>query len=128
MAAMTDYLEDKIRGHVLQNTAYTSPTTVYAALFSDATDDTGGGTEATGGSYARQSVAFSSGASGTDAAESSADVTFSNMPADTWTHLALFDAASSCNMLLHGPLSASKTTASGDDLVIEAGDIDVVFG
>ncbi len=127
MADMTDYLEDKIRGHVLQHTAYTSPAAVYAGLFSSATDDTGGGTEATGGSYGRQAVAFASGASGTGAAESSAVVTFSNMPAGTWTHLALFDASSAGNMLLHGALSGPKTTGTGDDLVIEAGDIDVVF-
>lgn len=124
---MTNYLENKVRDHVLRNIAYTSPATVYAALFSTATDETGGGTEATGGSYGRQAVAFAAGGAA-GAAESSADVTFTNMPADTWTHLALFDASSGGNMLLHGPLTAPKTTASGDDLVILAGDIDAAFG
>ena len=47
MAGMTDYLEGKIRGHVLLGEAYTQPVAVYLALFSDATGDDGTGTEAT---------------------------------------------------------------------------------
>ena len=61
MAGMTDYLEGKIRGHVLLGEAYTQPVAVYLALFSDATGDDGTGTEATGGSYGRQAVTFAAG-------------------------------------------------------------------
>ena len=56
---MTDYLEGKLSDHTVRHVSYTSPTTVYLALFTSATDDTGGGTECTGGSYARQAAAFS---------------------------------------------------------------------
>ena len=49
------------------------------------------------------------------------------MPAGTWTHAALFDAAGGGNMLIHGPLGASKTTGTGDDLVVEAGDVSASF-
>ena len=127
MSSMTDYLEDKLRDHVLRNVAYTSPTTVYLALFSTATTDAGGGTEATGGSYARQAVAFAAGGAGTGAADNSAEETFSNMPAGTWTHAALFDALTAGNMLLHAPRSSPKTTAVGDAIAFAAGDIDAIF-
>lgn len=127
MASMTDYLEDALRDHVLRNTAYTSPTTVYLALFTSATDDAGGGTEVTGGSYARQAVTFAAGAAGSGAADNSSDVSFTNMPAATVTHAALFDASSGGNMLMHAALSSSKTTNSGDTLTFATGDVDAVF-
>ena len=40
MSGFTDYLEDALLKHVFTNTAYTSPTTVYAALFTVAPSDT----------------------------------------------------------------------------------------
>lgn len=122
MAAMTDYLENKLRDHVLRNVAYTSPTTVYLALFSTSTTEAGGGTEAAGGSYARQAVTF--GAPATGHGESTGVVTFTNMPAGTWTHGAIMDASSAGNMLLHGALTNSITTNAGDDITFAAGDID----
>ena len=54
MSAATDFLEDKILNHVFRNVAYTAPATVYVGLFTTATTDAGGGTEVTGGGYARQ--------------------------------------------------------------------------
>jgi len=54
MASLTNYAEDKLRDHLLGITAYTMPTDVYLALYTAAPDETGGGTECTGGSYARQ--------------------------------------------------------------------------
>lgn len=127
MSSMTDYLEDKLRDHVLRNVAYTSPTTVYLALFTTATTDAGGGTEVAGGSYARQAVAFAAGGAGTGAADNSADESFSNMPAATVTHAALFDASSGGNMLLHAALTTPKTVGAGDLLTFAAGDVDALF-
>lgn len=124
---MTDYLEDKLRDHVLRNIAFTSPTTVYLALFTTATTDAGGGTEVTGGSYARQAVAFTAGAAGSGAADNTAAESFSNMPAATVTHAALFDAVTGGNMLLHAPLTTPKTTNAGDTLTFAIGDVDAVF-
>lgn len=125
MAQMTDYLEDALRGHVLLNDAYTSPTTVYLALYTTATTDAGGGTEVTGGSYARQTVTFAADTTGT--VVSVTDVEFDDMPAATVTHAAICDAATAGNMLLHGALSAPKTVASGAPLVFPAGDVTATF-
>lgn len=124
---MTDYLEDKLRDHVLRNIAYASPATVYLALFTDATTDAGGGTEVAGGSYARQAVAFSAGVAGSGAADNTAAETFTNMPACTVTHAAIMDAVGGGNMLLHAPLTTPKTLAAGDALTFDIGDIDAIF-
>ena len=124
---MTDYLEDKLRDHVLRNVAFTSPATVYLRLFTTATTDAGGGTEVAGGSYAGQAVAFDAGAAGSGAADNSGAVSFANMPAATVTHAALFDAAAGGNMLLHAPLTSPKTVGAGDTLTFAVGDVDAVF-
>jgi hypothetical protein len=127
MASMTDFLEDKLRDHVLRNIPYTSPAAVYLRLFTPATTDAGGGTEVAGGSYTGKLVAFAAGGAGSGAADNSAPVDFTNMPATTVTHAALFDAAVGGNMLLHAALTASKTTNAGDTLTFAVGDIDAVF-
>lgn len=127
MASMTDYLEEKLRDHVLRNVSYTSPATVYLALFTTATSDAAPGTEVVGGSYARQAVTFAAGGAGSGAADNSGAVTFANMPEATVTHAAIFDASTGGNMLLHAPLTTPKTTGPGDSLIFAAGDIDVVF-
>ena len=55
----SNYLRGKITDHVLRNTAYTSPTTVYVALHtSDPTAAASAGTEVSAAWYARQSATF----------------------------------------------------------------------
>ena len=54
MSGFSDYLEDKVLDHVFGGNAYTAPTTLYVALYTVAPSDTGGGTEVSGGGYARQ--------------------------------------------------------------------------
>lgn len=125
MASMTDYLEDKLRDHVLRGVAYASPGTIYLHLYTTATDDAGGGAEVAGGSYARQTVPFQAGAAGSGAADNSAAVSFPNMPGATITHAALKDGTG--NMLFHAPLTTPKTTTAGDTLTFAAGDIDAIF-
>jgi len=99
MSGFTDYLEDALLKHVFTNTAYTSPTTVYAALFTVAPSDTGGGTEVSGGAYARQSMAFSVSGTGTLATNSAA-VEYPTATADYGTVVAvgIFDASTSGNL------------------------------
>lgn len=128
MASSTDYLEDKLRDHVLLNTAYTSPTTVYVALFTTPTTDAGGGTEVTGGSYARQPCAFTAGAAGTGEASNTSAVTFPGMPGVTVSHSAIYDQVTAGNMLLHNALIEPKVVVATTSLTFAAGDIDVSFG
>ena len=61
MAGFSDFLETKVLDHVFGGTAYTAPTTLYVALYTAAPTDSGGGTEVSGGAYARQTAAFNVG-------------------------------------------------------------------
>lgn len=109
--AKTNYAEALVLDWLLTNSAVTRPTAWYVALFTAAPGETGGGTESTGGSYARQSATFTrSGQTVSNAGV----LSFANMPASTITHFAVFDAVTSGNMLYHGPLTASKTLDAGD--------------
>ncbi len=58
MAGFSNYAEAAILDHIFGNTTFTPPSTFYIALFTTAPDfETGtGGTEVSGGSYARASV------------------------------------------------------------------------
>lgn len=65
MSDASNYLEDAIIDHVFRNTALTSPTTVYVALFTAVSDaEAGTGTEVSGGAYARQAVTFAAPSNG----------------------------------------------------------------
>lgn len=116
MSDFSNYLENKLYDHLLRNTAFTSPTTVYAALFTALTDaEAGTGTEVSGGSYARQSVAF--GAPTDGVGSNSALITYPTASANwgTITHAGLFDAVSAGNALsVIKALTASKVINNGD--------------
>lgn len=128
MASLTNYAEDKLRDHLLGITAYTMPTDVYLALYTAAPDETGGGTECTGGSYARQVIStWTAGSTGSGSASNSADLSFTNMPACTVVAVALLDAASGGNMLLYETLGSSKTVTAGATLPVATGDVVVTF-
>ena len=60
MAQMSNYLEEQLMNHVFRGIAYTSPGTVYMALYSTAQTEADGGLELTGDGYAR--IALSVGA------------------------------------------------------------------
>ena len=128
MAGFSDYLEDKVLDHVFGGTAYTAPSTLYVGLYTAAPSDTGGGTEVTGGSYARKSMPAMT-VSGTTQATNGAAVEFVTATGSwgTVTHCGVFDAVSSGNLLGWAALTASKTVASGDVFRFDAGDLDITL-
>jgi hypothetical protein len=126
MAGKSDYLENKILDHVLRNTAYTSPTTVYVGLYTAAPTDAGGGTEVSGNGYAREAATFSVASGGATA--NSADITFDTPTGPGWglvTHFGIFDALTTGNLLYWAALSASKTINAADVVKFLAGELDV---
>lgn len=125
MAEFTNYLEAKLLDHVLTNTSFSSPTTVYAGLFTVAPDDSGGGTEVSGGSYARQAMSFSAASGG--ATTTDADINFPQATADWGTVVAvgIHDAVTSGNLLMYTDLTTSKAIATGDILKISSGSLTV---
>jgi hypothetical protein len=126
--SFSDYLEDKLLKHVFTNTAYTSPTSLYVALYTAAPTDAGGGTELSGSGYARKAVSFT--VSGTTTlATNSAAVEF-DAATGSWgtiVAIAIYDALTSGNFLAWSDLTASKTISTGDILRIPAGDLDITL-
>ena len=129
MAEMSDYLENALLNATLNGTTYTAVATPYISLHTaDPTDD-GTGTEVSGGSYARTSASFAtaSGTSGSIATD--ADTTFPTATASwgTVTHIGIWDASTSGNLLYHSALDSSKTIDSGDIFKIASGDLTVTL-
>lgn len=129
MAGFSDYLEDKVLDHVFGGSAYTAPSTLYVALYTVAPSDTGGGTEVSGGAYARQTATFS--VSGTDptTASNTAAIEYPTATADYGTVVAVgvFDALTSGNLLAYADLTASKVVSSGDIFRFNTGDLDITL-
>ena len=137
MAAMSNYLENKLIDHVFRGVAYTAPTIAYFGLFTAIPSDAGGGTEVSTGGYGRAQLACnttnwaatnaalstvnpSTGTSGQTSNNST--VTFAT-PSATWntiTHFGIFDQPTGGNLLFWGALSASKLIQSGDAVTIQA--------
>lgn len=122
--SFSNYLENKVLDHVFGGVAYTAPTTLYVGLFTTDPGEAGTGTEVSGGSYARQTIAFTVTAS---QASNTAAVEFPTATASwgTITYAAIYDALSGGNLLASGALTISKTIDSGDVFRIPAGDFDI---
>jgi hypothetical protein len=127
MAEFSNYLENALINATLRNTAYTSPTTVYLALYTSDPTDADTGTEVSGTSYARQSITFGSPSNG--ASTNSAAIEFPQAGGSwgTVTHVGIRDASTAGNLLYHTPLDASKTIATGDVFRIASGSLSVTL-
>lgn len=112
MAPKSTYLSNIVLNSTLRATAFTGPVTVYVALLN-------AGTEATGGSYARQSVTFGTAATAATISSTTAQ-TFTAMPATTVTQIALYDSLNSggTNNQLYLTTVTTKTTNAGDTVTI----------
>jgi hypothetical protein len=129
MAALSDHAEKLLLDFLMTTGTATRPTNWYVALYTAAPSDSGGGTEVSGAGYARQSVAFDAAATPGGTTSNSADVSFTATGGNygTVTHLGIFDASSSGNLLWHGVLTANKTVEDGDTITFTAGNIDLTM-
>lgn len=140
---MSDYLENKMVDQIFRGQSAPTTSVLYVALYTSTPSDAGGGTEVSGGAYARTAVtsnltnwagtqstgstATSSGSGGTTSNNSS--VTFPT-PSASWgivTSFGIFDAASSGNLLFYGPLSIVKTINNGDTITFPAASLAITF-
>lgn len=125
--AFTNYLENKMMGHVWSGTTYTSPAAnLYVGLFTSAPGEGGGGTEVSGNGYSRKQVTMTT----TDNASTNSGAVEFDTATGTWgtiTHVAIFDASTSGNMLAYAALASAKTIASGDVFRIPSGDLDITL-
>ncbi len=139
MGAFSDYLENEILDHVLNNgraLTYTPATTLYIALFTSSggleNNTEGSQTEVSGGAYARQSLNGSSNyftVAASGATSNYADIEFP-VATDDWgtiTHCAIMDALTSGNVLIWGALTSSKIIETGDQFKFTAGNLDITL-
>lgn len=135
----SDYAENKVLDALLGGAALGAPASGanwHIALFTAAPSDTGGGTEATGGGYARLAVVnnltnFPAAAGG---AKSNAFDLVWAVSTGAWSSsapivaAALFDASTGGNMWYWGDIllaSQQAITAVNQQFVLRAGDLDI---
>ena len=113
----SDFLEDEIQDHVFNNGAYTAPANLFVALYTADPSDAGGGTEVTGGSYARVSTAAADWDTSSGGVIDNVNaITFPTATASwgTVTAFGLFDASSAGNLLIWAGLTTDKSVGDGD--------------
>lgn len=123
MANLSTYSINAVLDAFFRNIGFTSPTTVYLALY--LTDPTPNdiGTEVSGGSYTRMPVTFTAPSGG--AIQNTVDITFPTATANwgTVAFAGIRDALSGGNLLAFGPLSIPKTVSIADILKFTAGNV-----
>ena len=127
MAEMSNFLENALINATLRNTAYTSPTTVYVGLHTADPTDAGTGTEVSGGSYARTSVTFGAPSNGTSTNSAAVEFPQATGSWGTVSHIGIWDASSTGNLLYHTALDTSKTIETGDIFKIASGSLSVTL-
>jgi hypothetical protein len=127
MSEISNYLENALINGTLRATTFTAPAAVYVSLHTADPTDAGSGTEVSGGSYARQAATF--GAPSNGASTTTADITYPQATAGygTVTHIGIFDALTTGNLLYHSPLTTSKTIDTGDIFKITSGSLTVTL-
>jgi len=127
MSEMSNYLENALINATLRNTSYTSPATVYLALYTSDPTDADAGTEVSGNAYVRQAITF--GAPSDGVSTNSAAIEFPQATGSwgTVAYIGIRDSSTSGNLLFHSPLDASKAIATGDVFRIAIGSLSVTF-
>ena len=129
MAALSDHAEKLLLDWMMTTGSATRPTAWYVGLFTAAPSDSGGGTEVSGSGYAREAVTFAAASTPGGTTSNTGDVDFTAAGGNwgTITHIGIFDASSSGNLLWHGSMTASKIVNDGDTLQFSTGNIDLTI-
>ena len=124
--SFSNTFETTVLKWTLTTDAVTRPTTWYIGLFTSDPTDAGTGTEVSGNGYTRKAVTFS--VTG-DTATNTASIEFDAATASwgTVTHVAVFDASTSGNMIVHSALTTAKAVSTGDILRVPTGDLDITL-
>lgn len=131
MGALSTYAQGKICDQMLRGNTWTTPASLYLALFTSDPTVAGTGSETTYSGYARQSCGASpfTAIDGTGTTQNNNTIVFPAVGSGSVTigWWALYDAATVGNMLLFGPLSASKTLNATDVPSFPANALKVTF-
>lgn len=130
-SSLSNYLKSALVNHIFRTTKYTAPTNIYFALYTSAPTAAGGGTEVSGGSYARKYLAVADAsfdAPSNGASQNSIAITF-DVPTANWgtiVAMGMFDALTEGNFLGFADLTVSKTVSLGDGAPsFPIGDLDI---
>lgn len=131
---LTDYGETTIVNHWFRATPFTAPATWYLRLNTSACSDSASGTEVSGGSYARGSIAsgtstFAATSGGNGQTSNSVSITFPT-PSAGWgtvSSMEWMDASTSGNSYICTTLTTSKTINTGDTVTFPIGSATVTF-
>jgi hypothetical protein len=129
MGSFTNWAECKLLNVMAGNELVTS-VSMWCGLFTAAPSDASGGTEVSGGSYARKS----SGAWGTCTGsegfiENVATITYATASA-AWgsvSHFALLDDSSTGNMIAWATLTAARNVVTNDVAVFAVGSLTITL-
>ncbi len=141
--ALTDYAENKIIDALLRGQALGAPVTMYIGLDTVACTDAGGGTEVTGGAYARVAVTSSlanwagTQSAGSTVASSGTGGTTSNnaavpfvTPTASWgtvVSLRFWDALTAGNAWIWITLTSSQTINTGNTVSFPIGTLTLLI-
>lgn len=127
--ALTGTIEQAILNHFLGTTAYTFVGTLYLALFTVVPSMPAGtgGTEVSGGAYARMPITFTSTGSGPAIASNSALVQFATATANwgTVNGAGIYTALTGGQLIDANSLAVAKTIGTGDTFAMPAGNYTV---
>ena len=120
------YLESALLDAVLRNISFTSPSAVYLALFTvTPLKDGTGGTEVSGGSYARQAITYGAPVTNIDLSVTVSNSGLISFPvaSASWGNIVsvgVYDASTSGNLLYVGTVAVAKTIGNGDQVTFPA--------
>jgi len=123
--SMTFNLANQIANTTLRNQSYTSPTTVYAALYTTPPTANTSGTELSGSGYSRQAITFANPVDGS--ISSNVSITFGPVTGSAWTgvkSVGIVDASTSGNLMYFQNI-ANRNVLVGDSLIFGTGNVTV---
>jgi len=125
--AASNYLENALLNYVLRNVGTPTTATVYLALFTTSPTDADTGTEVSTGAYARQATAFDAAAAGVTQNTALESFTASGASWGSITHIGIYDAATTGNLLYWAIMTTPRTINDGDTLEFAAGSVTVTL-
>jgi hypothetical protein len=127
MSKFSDYLEEKILESTLRGAAFPSISTAYLAIFTADPTDADSATEVNWTGYARQAMSFGASSGGQSSIDAQIQFPALVGSAQTISHIGIYDAASSGNLLYHTNLQNSKNLTEDDVLSFAVGGVTVAL-
>jgi len=115
--SFSNYLETNLLDQIVGKTDFTMPTAYVALFVGDPLDTGAGGAEVSGSNYARVTTAGADwNAAATGSISNAEDITFPQASGSWGTidYFAIYDAATTGNLLASGALDSSKAVGNGD--------------